>query len=137
MANLSRDYAVLLLSKTKLTYKQISELTELSMSKINELAQEVRPKEIRDGNTMLDTAPDVQEELLKLKDEMEQFQIQAHAHSKESSSFTKDVRLHYSILSGDTPLQKDLLLSELEDIKTTIENTEVKQVQFNINIQGT
>ena len=45
MANLSKDYAELLLSKTRLTYKQISELTELSMSKVNELAQKVRPKE--------------------------------------------------------------------------------------------
>jgi hypothetical protein len=154
-----KDYALLLLARTRLTYSQISDLTGIGINKLGTWAQDHRPKHIRDENIVNGTKPDIQEELMKLKQEMEK-EIPEELHQEvpevaepqamelvfipeespqRQPGSEKDIVRSYSFeysVKTNRPVDKSILLAELNRIAEQIESIDTNEVHLHINIEG-
>ena len=131
-----QEYALLLLSKTNLTYSQISDLTGFSLSQISTWAQTSRPKEVRDQNILSGITPDIQKELLKLRDCI---------NSKTGEATTQDVVDNDSIIrelsyaykvQATKPLAKQILLDELNALEKQIMGINSDSIKLHLSIEG-
>lgn len=142
-----QDYALLLLARTRLTYHQISDLTGLSINRIGGLAQTTRPKEVRDENVTSGVKPDIQEELIRLKQEMERespelltpfipnFEDMESLPSGSEPDIERIISFTYSA-STNRPVSKETLLLELERMNEELDTLNADSVELHISIEG-
>lgn len=142
----NRDYAILLLSKTRLTYNQISELSGLKIGTVADLAHQHRPKEIRELNIIAGTTPDVQEELLKLKEELakqmtpEEIET-SEALVRELQEEDKPSGIHRKVVfqfeaKTNKAVDKQLLLDELQRLEEYVNTIHSDAIELYIGIEG-
>jgi stress response protein YsnF len=125
-----KEYAILLLQKTRLSRPQISELTEYSLSYINKLSDVYRPKSINEMNVLEGRAPDVETELLKLQKELTRLKIE------ETKQDTTHLSFNYEVSSLTQPSNKELTLSHLKKLKEYVEQLDSNDINLYLELNG-
>ena len=125
-----KEYAILLLQKTRLSRPQISELTEYSLSYINKLSDVYRPKSINEMNVLEGRAPDVETELLKLQKELTRLKIE------ETKQDTTHLSFNYEVSSLTQPSNKELTLNHLKKLKEYVEQLDSNDINLYLELNG-
>lgn len=120
-SNSREDKAIQMLKHTKLTYRQIADLTAIDYSKIAAFGVIYRPAHVRKGNVMRGVnVPSVQEELAKLNQELKK---QAGEEKNVVRSSTESM-LTYTQSKQGVAVTKDEFMQELVLIQKAIERAE-------------
>lgn len=129
-SNSREDKAIQMLKHTKLTYRQIADLTAIDYSKIAALGVVYRPVHVRKGNVMRGVnVPTVQEELAKLNQELKK---QAGEEKNVIRSSTESM-LTYTQSKQGAAVTKDEFMQELVLIQKAIDKAE-KGSEFIISL---
>lgn len=125
-----QEYAILLLQKTRLSRRQVSELTEFTINDINRLSHIYRPKSINDLNVLEGRAADVETELLKLQSELIKLKIE------ETSQPTDHLSFNYEVSSLAQPSNKEVTLNHLKKLKDYVEQLDSNDIILYLKLNG-